>query len=321
MEPESRDSEKLRRILYADDIAAHVEFVQAFLQGEGYEVHVARDGQEAVEKAEAVQPDLVLLDILMPKMSGIEACRIIKAAAGEKFLPVILVTVKTDIDSKVEGLRIGADDYLTRPFEKEELLARIESMLRIKSLQDRIREAKRELEDLIITDRLTGLYNQRYLQQRLHDEFRRAERYSEPLSCLLIDIDHFHRVNEELGHDFGDRLLRELAKIVRACVRDVDILTRYGGEEFMILLPNTHFSGSLTVAERIWKEVQNHVFSQGERQAQITVSIGISFYPSREIHSKDDLLKSAEEALYRAKEMGRNKICLYQQFNYFYQPS
>ncbi|HEV8323266.1 MAG TPA: diguanylate cyclase [Myxococcota bacterium] len=311
-----------RRILYADDVDAHVEFVRTLLREKGYEVHTARDGQEAIEKVREVQPDLVLLDVLMPRLGGLEACRIIKAAlaATETFVPIILVTVKSDVDSKVQGLRIGADDYLTRPFDELELLARVEAMLRIKALQDRIRDSRRELEQLTVTDALTGLANHRYLGTRLRDEFKRAERYADPLSYVLIDVDHFRETNERRGQAFGDFVLRDIARVLRASVREVDLVARSAGDEFVLLLPNTHFSGSLAVAERAWKAISGAPFSFEGSSERVTVSMGISFYPSRDVRSKDDLLRFAQEALDRAKQEGRNKICLYQQFNYFFNP-
>jgi len=309
------------RILYADDVDAHVDLVRTLLTERGYEVLIARDGQQAIEKVREAQPDLVLLDVLMPRMGGLEACRIIKTSMqGDRFVPVILVTVKSDIESKVQGLKIGADDYLTRPFDTMELVARVEAMLRIKALQDRIRESTKELEQLTITDALTGLANHRYLQNRLRDEFKRAERYSDPLSCVLVDVDLFRETNDRCGRDFGDFVLRDIARMLKASVREVDLVARHGGDEYVVLLPNTHFSGSLAVAERAWKTISGGPFHFNGRSERVTVSMGISFYPSRDVRSKDDLLRFAQEALDRAKQEGRNKICLYQQFNYFFNP-
>src|SRR5262245_42363562 len=191
---------------------------------EGYEVDVAFDGLVALEKIREKAPSLVVLDVMMPKMNGLELCRIIKQSLGDLFLPVILVTVKGDIDSKVQGLKMGADDYLAKPYNTSELKARVAALLRIKELQDRISAKKRQLEDLSYTDGLTGLYNHRYLQQRLQEEFKRAQRYNDPLSCVMVDVDHFKEVNDALGHPFGDIVLKELSSIYKQCVREHDII-------------------------------------------------------------------------------------------------
>ena len=308
------------RILYADDVEAHVDYVRNLLEKEGFDVVVARDGVEALEKVRETNPDIVLLDVLMPRMNGLEACRIIKASLSKDgFLPIILVTVKSDIESKVQGLKL-ADDYLTRPFDAAELLARVDAMLRIKALQDSIRESKQELEELSVTDRVTGLNNHRYLQRRLRDEFKRAERYSDPLSCLVVDIDHFRDINERHERDFANHVLAETARILEDSVRDIDVTTRSGGDEFTMLLPNTHVTGSLAVAERVWRAIAEKPFSLNGAEEKVTVSIGISFYPNRDVRTKDELLRTAHKALDQAKQEGRNKICLYQHYNYFFNP-
>lgn len=319
--PEASETDGPRpRLLVVDDDPANIRLVLETLEGLDYQIDTASDGVEAIELVRADPPDLMLLDVMMPKMNGLEVCRIVKSLSQESFIPIILVTVKADIDSKVTGLKVGADDYLAKPYNPLELRARVASMLRIKSLQDKISSKRRELEALSVTDDLTRLYNHRAMQQRLKDEFMRAQRYNEPLSILMIDVDHFKAVNDEHGHLFGDFTLQQLAKLLNKCVREIDIVARYGGEEFMVILPQTHFSGSLAVADRIWRTVGGHPFVRGDRCSRVTVSIGISFFPNKNVATVEQLVQFADQALYQAKNEGRNRICLHQHLSYLYRP-
>jgi two-component system cell cycle response regulator len=230
------------------------------------------------------------------------------------------------VDSKVEGLRIGADDFLAKPFAEAEITARCAAMLRIKSLQDQLRLTRRSLEEQSVTDALTGLKNRRFFDERLPEEFRRAQRYADPLSLIMIDLDHFKRVNDQYGHQMGDVVLRDAAASIRASIRDPDICARFGGEEFAVMLPKTHVGGALAVAERIWRALGARVYRQevpaaGQEAAaeiKVTASLGLAFFPSKDITSADLLVKFADEALYQAKSSGRNTICLYQVQSYRY---
>lgn len=308
------------RILVVDDDASNLRMACETLGDENYIIDTAPDGVEAIEKVRAHPPDLLILDVMMPKMNGLEVCRIVKSQSTESFIPIILVTVKGDIDSKVTGLKVGADDYLAKPYNPLELRARVASMLRIKALQDKINAKRRELEALSVTDDLTGLFNHRAMQQRLRDEFLRAQRYNEPLSVLMIDADHFKEVNDRHGHLFGDIVLQQLAELLCRCVREIDVVARYGGEEFLVILPQTHFSGSLSVADRIWRNVGKTDFTDGRNHHRLTVSIGISFYPNKNITSVEQLVSFADQALYQAKREGRDRICLHQHLSYLYRP-
>ena len=316
------------RILVVDDSKAQLDWLVAALEKEGYAVLTAADGRDAIRKVRTESPDLVLLDMVLPDMSGLEVLRLIKPADEQQFLPVIIQSSKSDIDSKVEGLRIGAHDFLVKPFAEQELVARCATMLRIKQLQERLREAHRKLEEQSVTDALTGLKNRRFFDERLHEEFRRAQRYGDTLSLIMIDLDHFKDVNDRHGHQAGDVVLREAGALIRATIRDPDICARYGGEEFAVILPKTHMSGALVVAERIWKELgaKEYVVSSAGGQAgpvtvRITASMGIAFYPSKDISSGELLVRFADQALYNAKRGGRNSICLYQAQAYRYDAS
>ncbi|MFW6050178.1 MAG: diguanylate cyclase [Myxococcota bacterium] len=307
-------------VLVADDDRITREYVGGLLRGNGMRVESVESGEKAVDRVNRGGVDLVLLDILMPGMDGIHCCRLLKSLTADQFLPVILLTGRTDTDSRVEGLRIGADDYVCKPFDERELLARLDSMLRIKRAHDEVNQAKAKLEQLAVRDELTGLYNYRYLHTRLSEEFKRAERYRDPLACAMLDIDHFKEFNDRHGHDVGDRILAEVADRLRNAMREIDVVARYGGEEFLLVLPSTHFAGALAVAERVWRAVGEVPFQLDGGEQRVTVSIGVALYPSRDVKTKDQLLKAADKALYQAKEDGRDRICVFQHQNYIYRP-
>lgn len=306
------------KILVVDDSRTQLDWLVRVLEREGYDVCSAADGKEAIRKVRADPPDLVLLDMILPDLDGLEVLRIVKARPEDQFIPVIILSVKSDLDSKVAGLRIGADDFLAKPFAEAEILARAGAMLRIKSLQDQLREAKRLLQEQSLTDPLTGLRNRRCFDERFQEEFRRAQRYSDPVSLIMLDLDHFKNVNDQWGHPMGDLVLRETAGLLRASTRDPDICARFGGEEFAVILPKTHLEGALAVAERIWREVGQKVHRNPApalgrpAELSVTASLGIAFFPSRGITEPEALLRFADEALYQAKRAGRNTICLYQ---------
>lgn len=308
-------------IVLADDERLGREHLAALLRSNGYTVEAFDDGQAVIERIGKGGVDLVLLDVLMPRLTGLEACRIIKSMSQDTFLPVVLLTVRTDTQSRVDGLRIGADDYVGKPFDERELLARVEAMLRIKKLHDHVVKARAKLEQLSVHDELTGLYNYRYLHTRLGEEFKRAERYHDPLACVVIDVDRLQGLNESGGRALGDNVVRGVADVVRRSVREVDVVARFGGDEFLLVLPSTHFAGSVTVAERIWREVSERpFFGEQTGPVRVTLSIGVALYPSRDVRSKDALLRAADSALHQAKRDGGNRICVFQQHGYLYTP-
>jgi diguanylate cyclase (GGDEF)-like protein len=207
-----------------------------------------------------------------------------------------------------------------KPFDDRELLARVSNLVRLKRMHDQINEAKGRLEQLAVKDELTGLYNYRYLHTRLSEEFKRSERYRDPLACVMLDIDHFKRVNDRFGHDIGDVVLRETSARVRKAVREIDVVTRYGGEEFLLVLPSTNFSGALAVADRVWRAVGGEPYQLPVGEERVSVSVGVAVFPSRDIKSKDQLIKAADKALYQAKHEGRDRICVFQHQGYIYRP-
>jgi two-component system cell cycle response regulator len=298
-----------RKILVVDDAKSQLDWLVGVLVREGYEVRTAATGEEAIKQVRMDPPDLVLLDMVLPGLGGLEVLRIVKARPDEHFIPVIITSQKTDTESKVKGLRI---------------LARCNAMLRIKSLQDQVRAKERLLEEMSVTDGLTRLKNRRFFDERLSEEFRRASRYSDPLSLIMVDLDHFKEINDQYGHPAGDVVLREAGEVIRASTREPDICARYGGEEFAVILPKTHLTGALAVAERIWKELGSKVYrlpgheGSGTVDRRVTASLGVAAFPYVDITNAELLLKYADAALYQAKESGRNTICLYQRQPYRY---
>jgi two-component system cell cycle response regulator len=308
-------------VLIADDDRAIREDLVKRLRAHGLRAEAVESGQKALDRMGKGDVDIVILDIVMPGLSGFDCCRLIKSMTQNTFLPVIMLTGRTDTDSRVEGLRIGADDYVCKPFDDRELLARIDGMLRIKRKHDEVQKAKEQLEQIAVQDALTGLYNYRYLHTRLTEEFKRSERYRDPLACAMVDIDLFKHVNDQYGHDVGDAVLSEVARRLRGAVREIDVVARYGGEEFLLVLPSTHFAGAMTVADRVWRAVGAEPVVTQVGQHPVTVSIGVALYPSRDVKTKDQLLKAADRALYQAKSEGRNRICVFQQQGYIYKPA
>ena len=264
-----------------------------------YEMVCYPSGDAALEAFDRENPDLVILDWIMPGRNGIETLKEIKAKRPG--LPVIMLTAKDELEDKVTGLDAGADDYVPKPFNLEELFARVRSMLRIKDLQDK-------LEALSTTDELTGLNNRRELNRLFELEFQRARRYGLPISCLMIDIDHFKKFNDTHGHRFGDKVLAKVAAIMEETSRDSDIVGRYGGEEFLAVLPHTGARSARACADKIRSAVEAHVFKRGRSEVRVTVSIGVCTMSRGAEGHTHDLVSSADGALYKAKERGRNRV-------------
>lgn len=224
------------KILVVDDVAVNVQLLTTYLTSVGYNVIAARDGQEALEKVVACNPDLVLLDVMMPKFNGFEVCERIKSEEATRIVPVIMVTALNEIEDKIKATEAGADDFVSKPFNKLELLTRVKSLLRIKELHDQLNAKVKELEEaqerlrqLAITDGLTDLFNHRYFKEHLEQELYRASRHHSEVSLIMIDIDFFKRYNDTFGHPAGDALLRAVAYLLKDNIRKIDIAARYGG--------------------------------------------------------------------------------------------
>jgi len=304
-----------RRILVIDDDPETGRLVRTWFADEPYDIHEAHDGGTGVEVARSIRPDLIVLDLRMPGIDGFSVARALKQDPLTRTTPVLMVTACRDVDAKVEAFGAGTDDYVTKPFQFEEIDARIRSMLRrrdfLVSLESTIREltsTNEQLEQLLITDEKTGLYNFREFRRRLRDEWARAERYRMPLSLVFLDIDDFKRLNDRLGHQAGDRVLAEFATLVAGGARASDFAARYGGEEFSVILPHTQLDMALRVADRIRRAVREFLFLADETPSHVTVSAGVATYPSPAIDSVDALIRAADIALYRAKDLGKDRV-------------
>ena len=304
------------RILVVDDVPVNIQLLVTYLAAEGYDVVSAKDGHDAMKAVKEHQPDLILLDVMMPKMNGFKVCEAIKSDDATKFIPVILVTALNELEDKVKGMNSGADDFLAKPFNKLELLVRVRSLLRIKHLHDELQEkvielqrTKEELRQLAITDGLTGLYNYRYFKEQLLQELKRAQRHSLNISVVMIDIDHFKQYNDKNGHPAGDVVLKDIARLLRDNIRNIDLAARYGGEEFSLILIETDKPSAKIVSEKIRKLVEDYGFAYESSQpdGKLTISTGVATFPE-DGEDFDTLVSKADQRLYRAKEAGRNLI-------------
>ncbi len=302
-------------ILLIEDNAFQAKQIVSVLETAEYAVIWASSGISGLKSAKTQNPDLILLDVVLPEVDGHEVCRWLKLDETTRATPIIMLTAKSDVQDRVTGLNLGADDYLPKPFNDQELLARIYACLRTKLLQDELRGKNAQLENLLrkveqmaITDTVTQLFNRRHFTELLDKEFARAKRFNFPLSCMMLDIDHFKSINDTFGHQAGDSVLRDIAKIIQEAIRNIEVAARYGGEEFVLLFPQTPRQEALKPATRILETVSTFPYKELDRGRTVTVSIGLTGLPDDLIKTKEDLIQCADIALYRAKRGGRNRI-------------
>jgi len=302
-------------ILLVEDDKVQSKVTKDFLESAGYKVITAENGKSAIKAAKTQSIDLIVLDLVLPDIDGNEVSRWLKVNQDTRGIPIIMLTARSTTMEKVEGLKAGADDYLPKPYNEIELITRIYACLRTKALQDELRQKNRELEEalskveiLAITDPLTGLFNRRHFETIVEAEFNRTVRYKTPTSCLMIDVDHFKNINDAYGHRAGDMVLKELSETVKNCLRKVDTLARWGGEEFMVLLPRTAKEHALRAASRILTAISANEFTGIDRQ--VTVSIGIASVPESSLNTFEKFIDAADLALYEAKSKGRNRVAV-----------
>lgn len=315
MNPEAAAVDRRPDLLVVDDTPANLDLLSRLLAERGYRFRVASNGKRALAAVQAEPPDLILLDITMPGMDGYEVCAALKADPATAGIPVIFLSAIDDAAVKVRAFRSGGADYVTKPFQIEEVAARIEHQLEIRRLHEAtarkqeellvakaaLEEANRKLVDMARTDGLTGIANRRHLDEVLEAECRRSSRNGNALSVLMVDVDHFKRFNDSRGHLEGDLCLRAVAGTIRDSLqRSTDLIGRYGGEEFLVVLPETGLSDAMHLAERLRVRV--------ESATEVTVSVGVAAATPREGSDPSDLVRAADEALYRAKGEGRNCV-------------
>jgi two-component system cell cycle response regulator len=285
------------KVLMIDDARAMHAVVKVRLAAEAIELHSAFDGRTGIELAASVQPDIILLDVEMPSPNGFEVCQMLKGNADLSNIPVIFLTGASSTEEKVRGLNLGAIDYVTKPFDAAELQARVGAGLRMKELLDLLSRKA-------MIDGLTGLYNRGHLNQRLAEEIAHSKRHDRPLSCVMLDVDHFKTINDTHGHGFGDFVLKEIAGVVHHVSRREDIACRYGGEEFAILARETTGDAAMMFAERLRAGIEAAVCHRGAISTKVTCSVGVSEFVS----GVDDLVDRADRALYQSKQAGRNRV-------------
>jgi two-component system, cell cycle response regulator len=303
-----------QRILVVDDHPDNVEIIDARLSTRGYLIDSASNGEEALAKVRANPPHLILLDVMMPLMDGFEVSRRIKRDSSLPYIPIILVTARGETEDKVEGLDAGADDYLTKPINFPELEARVRSMLRIKRLQDeldrknrQLEEANRQLRLLSITDGLTSLFNHRHVHELLREEYERSKRSGDWMAVAMLDLDHFKQLNDTHGHPTGDIVLAETARILKESAREIDMIGRYGGEEFIAILPGADEGAAARFAERVRMAVEQFVYRDDGHEIRMTLSAGVAAAQGSDVRDGDELIRRADQALYDAKNAGRNQ--------------
>jgi two-component system cell cycle response regulator len=309
IEPIDDGAEK-SRIFLIDDQADQLERLRAQLS-ESHDVSSETDPEVALTRAKTGDFDVVIVNMSMEKMDPLRLCSSIRSFEETRLTPLLAIVRQGDTRKLVRALDIGVNDYLSRPVDRNELTARVSTQIRRKRYIDQLRSTFEASLEMAVTDQLTGLYNRRYLASHLSGMFDRAFWNGRPLSVMILDIDHFKSINDTHGHDAGDKVIQEVAQRIRNSVRAIDLACRYGGEEFLVAMPDTdkHFAG--VVAERLRQEIADFrvTLNSGRDQIKITVSIGIA---STEDGPKDDtgqkLIKRADEALYSAKSGGRNRV-------------
>lgn len=288
-------------VLVIEDHQDQRDLLAIVLQREGYRVVSAANGVEALEKLETENVQIALSDIMMPKMDGFELIKRIRSNPEYKSIYLILITARIQEGDRVRGLDLGADDYITKPFSFSELLARIR-------VGSRVVQYQQHLEYQTQIDSLTGLFNRRAFEKKIGEEFERAKRYDNPLSLLILDIDNFKIINDTYGHHGGDAALIKISETLREKTRQSDFPSRYGGEEFVLILPETDQASALQVANKIHEEIRSTTFGTSSRPFDLTVSIGLSSTSNKPYSNWRQMLDDADQALYVAKKTGKDRV-------------
>ena len=299
------------RILIVEREEDSARQVESDLRSAGFTEIVRCVGNRAVLEAAHIRPDLVLMEFVGTRMGSTELCRALKRTIEPDFVPVLMLTGE-DPESVVHGFEAGADDCIHWPYDLDEMLARVRSMLRHRALHEELRRVNAQLTELSTRDGLTGLYNRRYLFERLATEVERAVRYGTPLSCIMLDMDDFKPINDEYGHLVGDEVFRRAARVFCSIPRRVDIVARYGGDEVAMLLPASSIDAAVSVAHRVCDTMAQTSFTVGGGDIKSTVSLGVACLDPTNPLTGDELVRRADMALYCSKRAGGNRVTLWQ---------
>lgn len=306
-------------VLIAEDDPEINELVALTLRMEGYEVIQARDGEQALQCVAQQVPDIVLLDVMMPRISGYEVARKLQDRPETAHIPIIFVTAKHETEDLVHGLAMAVD-YVSKPFAMPELLARVRTALRMSQLREELRTTNEQLARLAITDELTGIANRRGFDTHMEDELWRAVRFGQSLAVVMFDLDRFKSVNDTYGHPQGDVVLKAFAEVLHHSSRRIDKVARFGGEEFAALLPSTDATGAATFAEKVRASTEALLIPQlaaaGEELPPIRITVSGGAAVAQQIEQDEEnitglnraLVQAADRCLYKAKSSGRNRV-------------
>jgi diguanylate cyclase (GGDEF)-like protein len=306
------------KILIIDDSVENRQLLLRTLGKSGYELIEAADGKEGMTRAVEVLPDLILLDIVMPGLDGYQVCEALKKVPGTDDIPVIFLSAETEAKDKIKGLELGGVDYITKPFNRGEVLARVRTQIKIHQLTKELQQTNWELQQknqelaeanavitqLMRTDALTGLANRRYFLEVLENLMSLARRHQTPLALIMADLDHFKAINDTCGHAGGDQVLKGFGALLQQYSRREDLAARFGGEEFIVALPATDLSGATIFADKIRLALEQMRFSQ--IQSNVTGSFGVSQFQPED--TPESFIERADKALYQAKAAGRNRV-------------
>lgn len=319
-----------KRVLIVDDDPASLRLMHLFLSSSGYEVLQAANGREALKVVLEEAPPLIITDYTMPDMNGAELCRTLRGHEGVRFAYILVVTAHADTERLIEAFDAGADDFLSKPINRQELLARLQAGERVARLEEEVarrtreihrlnaesavanqnlEEANKKLTMMAITDELTGMMNRREAMARLMELWQYHERYGPEFACIMVDIDHFKKFNDTHGHAVGDMVLRETAALLRTTIRKTDFVARVGGEEFLVLCPHVGVDGGVVCAEHMRSAVEQHVFTHEGETLKVTLSFGVA-QRDETMGGPDELMRKADTALYEAKVLGRNRVAV-----------